>query len=1667
MDFEDKKENIQPLKEGRNVEQLEQAFEPIENWEKRRRLLEEEVEKYVGDDPLQQWYEYIFWIEQTNVSSGKPMILEDAVRRCVQKFENDPRYMQDQRFIKLCIKYIDTQPSPVELYNELYNRGVGSLCSELYIAWAYYYDAVDNFAKTEEVFQKGLRAGAEPKADLEQAHKMFGFSMSQRLLYKDECSQMKFQSTLDERRNALTSLRASGRKNVGSVRTGLAVKSYRPGVVKQENTPINGHPSNAPANAIIFSDEPGGSSETVNSIVRPFSSVHDQAENIIESARLATTQGAHKKSVLFPKHLAPSFDIPLDEEPPCQPLPILVENYSRGLQLPPSFCRRNKPQTPFVVSICQGDPKERAIPMYDKIRLYCRANGQPGDEKTEYSPEELRAYRYFDQNGIDNKFTQKHASVWGRGYDVGIRLHPLHVRETKAQESVAEGKHIRPPLEEHGISFQTKIKEMYADPVEEKSTEELLVAKWLEGKIKRCVDKRYQDDVDPVDMEETQVESKRISMGGARFSIAPTIGVEGTAVRAQMRQRRSIFPTNAPPLVSLIAEETEEDMCNRSSAIPEKSIVKERAPSGDVEPIVAGSSGTVSRKRLSNDFLQQATSKKEDTKPTPLKGVLDHGEANWCEPSPPAVVVPEKVQIFVDDSDENDEREELMFPKPGTVASGEQPYYPNDTCSTQMFNMFVKNISTPVGPIRKHQTPLVSTAATAGTTKRLVVFSDDENNTADHAGRSETKQQQKDCRLSGEGLSVPASEAKINDENAVPTVDSSTPPSTSTSSSSACNSTQSHKQLSTIMERTETSTTSASAITKSSVDSQPLSPETNFANVEEETNLPGTRSLSVQAPKEACFKLPLPCDEPKGFGIHIDSTETMANIPLLLKRDLPPVQIVADDKENELSGAASGGGGGAFHLPEDPTFTGMGGMMIAGQRNLSQMIQREMDANSIMSFRMTTERTNTVPLPLMKPQYTIPEVSANRSPPSGSSIGSSVVGESTVTMGSTKSGNQTLPETLKTTNVEIPKKKNSLLEQLDATFSPKAQTGRTSSQGERDSGADDKENSFNLTDLMKPPVKITAAGLNQDLPTLEPLPVPETDLSLLPVAIKMEKSLMLDASLDLPKFTMPTTSSVLAPTDAMKPSENKEAPTCSNNVAKVVLDEFPSPGGNVRGSLDDINTAVFSLNINHAINSTVIPDGFKTPRKHSPNPNAANKPFPTFTITSVQGGVTNHPSLLMPPAREVIDLSEVTVNAVGTLPLARPSTVLQKEVGPRLSPFDDAYDGDTSIYHPRPVIVQDDERWEEIDEHFDPQLNNEYKPKPVDLESTMQHIDVCTNADEVDPFDRQLNEAFLVRLDFMSYIADLPNCTLMNKLQPLKKGTQLKVRAGGDAYEVQQKIGKGAYGTVFCGILASTGQKVALKQERPANLWEYYILLEVRSRLTNPDILPGFMSIDHAYVGNNASIFVSGYSPYGNIVDVCNQINEVTKRNVDEFIAMIITAQILSIVDHLHSCQIIHADIKPDNFLLISPIDLNAKQPCVQLIDFGESIDMQLFEKDVKFKRVITTDGFTCVEMREGRPWTYQPDLFGVAATSHVMLFGKYMQVQKNIVSWGIKTTMPRYFKKTVWENYFTTLLNIRDCDHLPNLQNLRTAFLQEIALHEKYIRSKVADFNQALNSSK
>lgn len=108
MNFAGAKENIQPLAAGRNVEQLEVALnaECQEELLQQRKQYEQDILNYAGDDPLDLWFDYVTWVEQSYPKSGKESALDDLLKKCLSTFEKVDRYKQDPRFIRLFIKYV-------------------------------------------------------------------------------------------------------------------------------------------------------------------------------------------------------------------------------------------------------------------------------------------------------------------------------------------------------------------------------------------------------------------------------------------------------------------------------------------------------------------------------------------------------------------------------------------------------------------------------------------------------------------------------------------------------------------------------------------------------------------------------------------------------------------------------------------------------------------------------------------------------------------------------------------------------------------------------------------------------------------------------------------------------------------------------------------------------------------------------------------------------------------------------------------------------------------------------------------------------------------------------------------------------------------------------------------------------------------------------------------------------------------------------------------------------------------------------------------------------------------------------------------------------------------------------------------------------------------------
>lgn len=108
MEFDDAKENIQPLATGRNASILQATLrvESLQELQTQRRELEQAIHNYDGDDPLEAWYDYIIWIEQSFPSGGKESGLEEVLTKCLINFEDETRYHQDRRLIKLYIKFV-------------------------------------------------------------------------------------------------------------------------------------------------------------------------------------------------------------------------------------------------------------------------------------------------------------------------------------------------------------------------------------------------------------------------------------------------------------------------------------------------------------------------------------------------------------------------------------------------------------------------------------------------------------------------------------------------------------------------------------------------------------------------------------------------------------------------------------------------------------------------------------------------------------------------------------------------------------------------------------------------------------------------------------------------------------------------------------------------------------------------------------------------------------------------------------------------------------------------------------------------------------------------------------------------------------------------------------------------------------------------------------------------------------------------------------------------------------------------------------------------------------------------------------------------------------------------------------------------------------------------
>ncbi|XP_069544188.1 mitotic checkpoint serine/threonine-protein kinase BUB1-like, partial [Brachyistius frenatus] len=244
---------------------------------------------------------------------------------------------------------------------------------------------------------------------------------------------------------------------------------------------------------------------------------------------------------------------------------------------------------------------------------------------------------------------------------------------------------------------------------------------------------------------------------------------------------------------------------------------------------------------------------------------------------------------------------------------------------------------------------------------------------------------------------------------------------------------------------------------------------------------------------------------------------------------------------------------------------------------------------------------------------------------------------------------------------------------------------------------------------------------------------------------------------------------------------------------------------------------------------------------------------------------------------------------------------------------------------------------------------------------------------------------------------------------------------GTSSLRVDGVLGEGAFATVYQATNPVTSEKVVLKVQKPANPWEFYIHTQLDARL-QPAVRHLYGRVSSAHLFHDGSVPVGELHDYGTLLNAVNVYKSLSDEATPPPLVLYFSVCILRTLERPHAARIVHADVKPDNFLLgerfleNSCFDPDGVDHGLVLIDLGQSIDVRLFPEGTAFTARCLTSGFQCTEMLSGKPWSYRTDYFGLAGTVHRMLFGTYMQVTND---GGVRKTNGVFRRNT---NIVTTI---------------------------------------------
>ncbi|XP_077588119.1 mitotic checkpoint serine/threonine-protein kinase BUB1 beta [Stigmatopora nigra] len=395
------KENIQPLRRGRNMSSLLQAISHSKDGLnpailQQRQAFESELRLYEGDDPLDVWDRYIKWTEQMFPQGGTESNLSTLLEQAVMRYVDQTKYHDDARYVDLWIKYAENCLERLDIYRYMKAQGIGTNRAAFYIAWAEEHENRGEFLKADLTFQEGIKIFAQPLDKLHQFHKMLQARVSREAIKKVDESDSDEEPNQPER-VSLAELKARGKKGiVPIVRTGPAIKSVPRGLNFRAG-PIGERSSHASNSKLMIYDEneagAGPSEAKFEPWLAPPTSRAKENEKKVEkwcNVKMQQKSASGRTMALPP--LKPTFQPFVDEseETPKMMTHKIIPSVNNIL----SARKPHRDETPMKRLLEQRHAPTDDQPAKEVEQcMYCKDLLFGGT--TEFSFEELRAELYF------------------------------------------------------------------------------------------------------------------------------------------------------------------------------------------------------------------------------------------------------------------------------------------------------------------------------------------------------------------------------------------------------------------------------------------------------------------------------------------------------------------------------------------------------------------------------------------------------------------------------------------------------------------------------------------------------------------------------------------------------------------------------------------------------------------------------------------------------------------------------------------------------------------------------------------------------------------------------------------------------------------------------------------------------------------------------------------------------------------------------------------------------------------------------------------------------------------------------------------------------------------------------------------------------------------------